>query len=198
MENTTSSYVVLAECNGKHYETWYNFIKYEGNEEALNNLKAQLEKVEFYIIDDLSTFDLDLDNKVSSETAKQMTKIDVNSVMAHRKFDGVLKTVDLGFRSKYSNDKKIVKTFDKLGIGMISNFVDGEDFDEMVDDNKEEEGSSSDYQDSDGESDYEYDISSDSSEGEKQIQEEKLSRQNRQRAKLVEKLKRMKGLGGNK
>ena len=196
MENNSPTYVVLAESNGKHYETWYTFIKYEGNEKSLENLQSQLKKVEFYIINDLSTFDLDLDNKVSAETARQMTTIEVNSVMPHRKFDGILKNIDLGCRSKYSNDKNIVKAFDILGIGRIEEFIDGED---VIDISGEEGGSggssSSDYESSDqGDTEYEYSIS-DSSEDETPVREEKVSRKEQQRQKLVEKLKRMKGLG---
>jgi hypothetical protein len=196
MENNSPTYVVLAESNGKHYETWYTFIKYEGNEKSLENLQSQLKKVEFYIIDDLSTFDLDLDNKVSAETARQMIRIEVNSVMPHRKFDGTLKNIDLGCRSKYSNDKNIVKAFDILGIGRIEQFIDGED---VIDISGEEEGaggsSSSDYESSDEDTEYEYSISDSSEDETPPVREEKVSRKEQQRQKLVEKLKRMKGLG---
>ena len=195
MENNSPTYVVLAESNGKHYETWYTFIKYEGNEKSLENLQSQLKKVEFYIINDLSTFDLDLDNKVSAETARQMTTIEVNSVMPHRKFDGVLKNIDLGCRSKYSNDKNIVKAFDILGIGRIEEFIDGEDVIEISEEEDAADGSSSsDYESSDEDTEYEYSIS-DSSEDETPVREEKVSRKEQQRQKLVEKLKRLKGLG---
>ena len=194
MENNSPTYVVLAESNGKHYETWYTFIKYEGNEKSLENLQSQLKKVEFYIINDLSTFDLDLDNKVSAETARQMTTIEVNSVMPHRKFDGVLKNIDLGCRSKYSNDKNIVKAFDILGIGRIEEFIDGEDVIEISEEDAADGSSSSDYESSDEDTEYEYSIS-DSSEDETPVREEKVSRKEQQRQKLVEKLKRLKGLG---
>ena len=194
MENNSPTYVVLAESNGKHYETWYTFIKYEGNEKSLENLQSQLKKVEFYIINDLSTFDLDLDNKVSAETARQMTRIEVNSVMPHRKFDGVLKNIDLGCRSKYSNDKNIVKAFDILGIGRIEEFIDGEDVIEISEEDAADGSSSSDYESSDEDTEYEYSIS-DSSEDETPVREEKVSRKEQQRQKLVEKLKRLKGLG---
>lgn len=191
MDSKSDTYVILAECNGKHYETWYTFIKYEGNEDALNHLKTQLEKVEFYILDDLSAFDLDLEHKVSEQTAKEMTKIDVNSIMFHRKFDGVLKMIELGFRSKDSNDKKIVKTFNKLGVGKIDEFLEGEDIDPEDIAGSEDSGSGSESED------YEYDIS-DSSEEEKFDSSEddrKMSRKDIQRQRLVEKLKKLKGLG---
>lgn len=188
MESKTT-YAVLAECNGKHYETWYNFIKYEGNEEALQHLQRQLEKVEFYILDDLSTFDLDLDHRVSPQTAKEISKVEVNSIMFHRKFDGTLRKIDLDFRSKDSNDKKIVKTFNKLGVGKIEDFVDGEDVD--PEDLKEESSDSE--SETDSEDEYEYNISSDSSDSESS--EEKLSKKELQRRRLVDKLKKMKGLG---
>ena len=62
--NSSNSYryVILMETNGEESESWYNFIRYEGNEDALQQLKRQLEKVEFYVIDDMSTFDLEMDN----------------------------------------------------------------------------------------------------------------------------------------
>ena len=54
------------------------------------DLYDQLEKVEKVILDDLSMFDLDLENPVSEQTAKEMTMIDYNSYQYHRKFDGKL------------------------------------------------------------------------------------------------------------
>lgn len=192
--DSNTSYVILAECNGKHYETWYTFIKYEGNEEALQHLQRQLEKVEFYILDDLSTFDLDLEHKVNPQTAKEMTKVEVNSVLFHRKFDGALQMIDLGFRSKDSNDKKIVKAFDRLGVGKVEDFLDGEDVD--PEDLTEGEGDSSSESGSDSsEDDYEYNISDSSEEESSSEDDRKLSRKEVQRRRLVEKLKKMKGLG---
>jgi len=125
----TYRYATLMETNGKHSESWYYFIRYEGNEDALKHLNKQLEKVEFLILDDLSTFDLEMNYLVSERTAKEMSKIEVNSVMFHRKFDGKLQTIDFGFKKKDSNRKRIVKCFKVLGLGLIENFIDKEDID---------------------------------------------------------------------
>ena len=43
-------YAILMETSGKHYESWYNFIRYEGNEEELKHLQHNLEKIDFYIL----------------------------------------------------------------------------------------------------------------------------------------------------
>ena len=57
-------YVALLENNESESEAWYYFIRYNGNEEALNHLQEQLQMVEFTLENELSTFDLDLDNFV--------------------------------------------------------------------------------------------------------------------------------------
>lgn len=122
-------YVVLMETNGEECESWLYFIKYKGNENSLNNLQKQLESIDWYILDDLSTFDLDLDHFVSSTTAKEMTKIELNHYSFHRKFDGKLKNIELNLRKKEKNEKKMVKVFDILGYGQIEDFIDEEDID---------------------------------------------------------------------
>jgi hypothetical protein len=117
------------ETSGEESESWYSFIKYEGNEEALAHLNKQLEQVEWYIIDDLSTFDLEMETLVCEKTAKEMINVDLNHYSFHRKFDGKLQKVDLGFKSHHTNEKKILKTFEVLGYGKIENFVGEEDVD---------------------------------------------------------------------
>ena len=126
----TGKYAVLMETSGEEQESWYYFIKVEGNEENLKHLSEQLESVEWYLLDDLSEFQLDMEYFVSAQTAKEMTKIDLNYVSFHHKFDGVLQKIDLGFRKKDGNSTKISKTFDVLGFGQIENFIDDEDLDE--------------------------------------------------------------------
>lgn len=125
----TGNYVALMETNGKECESWYYFIRREGNEEALKHLNDQLVKVDWYILDDLSTFDLDLDHNVSAITAKEMTKIELNSYAFHRKFDGKLDNINLGFKKKDKNEKMICKTFDQLGYGQIEDYISDEDLD---------------------------------------------------------------------
>lgn len=141
-------YIVLMETNGKECESWYYFIKKTDNEDALSYLKYQLDQIDWYIFEDLSTFDLDLDNTVSATTAKEMTKILVNSYSFHRKFDGKLDMINFGFTKKDNNEKKMCKVFDIIGYGRIEDYIEDED----VDDEEYEEDSDLQEDDSDSES----------------------------------------------
>jgi hypothetical protein len=123
-------YAILMETNGEEYESWYYFIRYDGNEENLKHLDNQLSKVDWEIIEDLSTFDLELDFLVSAQTAKEMTKIDLNAYSYHRKFDGKLKKIDFDFKKKDGNETKICKVFDMLSFGQIDEYISDEDIDE--------------------------------------------------------------------
>lgn len=123
------TYAVLQETSGEESESWLYFIKYQGNEEALAHLGKQLEKVDWYIVDDLSTFDLETEYLVCERTAKEMTKVDLNHYSFHRKFDGKLEKIDLGFKEHHSNEKKMSKAFDVLGYGKIEEYIDQEDVD---------------------------------------------------------------------
>lgn len=122
-------YAILQETSGEECESWYYFLKYKGNEEALEHLNKQLESVEWYIIDDLSTFDLEIKNLVHEQTAKEMCNVDLNHYSFHRKFDGKLKKINLGFKDHYNNEKKMTKAFDVLGYGQIEDYIDKEDVD---------------------------------------------------------------------
>jgi hypothetical protein len=124
---SSSSYVILCETSGEEVEQWYYFIKYEGNEKALKYLSDQLDKVEMFILDDLSTFDLDLENRVSETTAKEMTMIDVNSYTYHRKFDGKLQYIDFKLRKRDDNEDMIDKIHNVLAFGDVDKFIDEED-----------------------------------------------------------------------
>jgi hypothetical protein len=123
-------YVILMETNGEEYESWYYFIRLDGNEENLKHLSEQLDKVEWHILDDLSTFDLNIDETVSALTAKEMKKVDLNHNSFHRKFDGRLKKIDFDFKKKDGNETKICKVFDILGFGQIDEYISDEDIDE--------------------------------------------------------------------
>lgn len=123
-------YVVLMETSGEECESWYYCIRYRGNEENLHHLQKQLETVDWYILDDLSTFDLDLDHFISEKTAKELTKLELNHHSFHRKFDGVLDRIELNLRKRDKNEKKMVKVFDILGYGQIEDYIDGEDLDD--------------------------------------------------------------------
>lgn len=127
--SSEAKYAVLQETNETEGESWYYFIKYNDNEEALKHLEKQLNMVEEWVLEeDLSTFDLDLTNLVSATTAKEMTLVDINGYTDHRKFDGKLQIVDFGLKSKHTNIRKLEKIFDVLGYGGIERFIDKEDF----------------------------------------------------------------------
>lgn len=123
-------YATLCETNGEKIESWYYFIKYEGNEEELKKLQTLLDSIDFYIIEELSTFDLDTTHLVSETTAKEMIKVEINSYSFHRKFDGKLKEINFKIKDSHSNEKKICKVFEKIGFGQIENFIDQEDVSE--------------------------------------------------------------------
>lgn len=123
-------YAILMETSGEEFESWYYFIRIDGNEENLKYLHDQMEKVNFYVLDDLSTFDLELEHPVSAQTAKEMTKVDLNAMSFHRKFDGTLKKIDFEFKNKDGNETKICKVFDILGEGQIEDYISDEDIDE--------------------------------------------------------------------
>jgi hypothetical protein len=125
----TGDYAILMETNGEEMESWYYFIRVEGNEENLKHLQEQLEDVDWYILDEYSTFDLDLEHYVSAQTAKEMSKVDLNHSSFHRKFDGELQKIDFGFSKKDKNKRKIKKVNDILGYGSIEDFIDDEDID---------------------------------------------------------------------
>tara|TARA_E500000331_G_scaffold352023_1_gene399796 strand:- start:110 stop:670 length:561 start_codon:yes stop_codon:yes gene_type:complete len=120
-------YVILCETSGEEMEQWYYFIKVDGNEKALKYLNDQLEKVEMFVLDDLSTFELDLENNVSATTAKELTMVDINSYTYHRKFDGKLQYIDFKLKRRDDNEDMIEKIHDKLAFGDIDKFIDNED-----------------------------------------------------------------------
>lgn len=150
----TGEYAALMETNGNECESWYYFIRRQGNEEALQHLQDQLEKVNHWIVlDDLSAFDLDLDHFVTAKTAKQMTKIELNSYAFHRKFDGKLQMINLGFRKKDKDEKKMCKTFDQLGYGQIEDYISDEDLDpEDLTDNESSDSDEDEERDTENES----------------------------------------------
>jgi len=118
------------ETNATEFESWYSFIRHDGNEDELKHLQKQIKQVDMEITDDdLSTFDLDLNYLVSAQTAKEMTKVDLNPYSYHRKFDGRLKHIDFNFKKKDTNDKKIARVFDLLGYCQIEDFISDEDID---------------------------------------------------------------------
>ena len=154
--NMTSKYATLQEVNDTEMEAWLYFIRYDGNEINLKYLRKQLESVEWYIMDDCSTFDIDIDNLVSAQTAKEMTKVELNSHQWHRKFDGTLDRVDFEFRKKDSNETKMCKVFDYLSYGQIEDYISDEDIDEEdLEDDTENDSLSSEEDAKESDSDHE-------------------------------------------
>jgi len=121
-----NKYVVLCETNEHESESWYYFIKHNGNEKALQYLFDQLEKVEMYLIEDMSTFDLDMDHLFSEQTAKEMIKLEVNSVSFHRMFTGKLEFINLELKKRDDNEDMLTKCYEILGMGQIEDYIDGE------------------------------------------------------------------------
>lgn len=127
--NMEGKYAVIQEFNDEESEAWLYFIRYEGNEENLKFLADQIEKIDWYLIEDCSTFDIDLEHLVSAQTAKEMTKVNLNSHQWHRKFDGKLEKIKFKFKKKHDNEDRMYIVFDKIGYGAISDFIDDEDID---------------------------------------------------------------------
>ena len=129
---TDGEYYILVETNAEEVESWYYFIRKEGNEDVLKKLKDDLDTIKDpEYIDDMSVFWIDLDNTVSAQTAKEMSKVELNSYQYHRKYDGKLKPIDFNFKTqkREKNKKKLEKIFDKLGYGKIENYISDEDID---------------------------------------------------------------------
>lgn len=125
-KTTEHRYVVLCETNEEEKESWYYFIRYDGNEDALDYLNRQINKVDMYLLEDLSTFDLDLDHFFSEQTAKEMIRLEVNSFSFHRMFTGKLDMIDMDLRKKDDNEDRLIKFFEKIGKGQIDDYITGE------------------------------------------------------------------------
>lgn len=169
------------ETSPERLESWYYFIKYTGNEEAVNHLADQISKVEFALDDEdeeLNLFDIDIENLVSEKTAKEMSRVELNSFTYHRKFDGTLQKIDLGLESYRDNFKRIKKCNRILGECGISEFIDGEDIDEDLKNNDVDEKHHPDIKSNE-----------DTTSSESSSEEEQLSRKEIARRRLVEKIK---------
>ena len=140
-------YATLQEFNDNESECWLYFIKWEGNEENLKFLFEQLESIEWELMEDMSTFDLDIEHLVCAQTAKEVTTLELNTNW-HRKFDGKLQRIDFKLKKKDSEDKKMCRVFDMLSNGQIEDYVSDEDIDEddLTDtpDTEDESGTESD------------------------------------------------------
>lgn len=145
-ERKEYTYATLLEDNPEECEAWYYFLRWQGNEQAIKHLENQIDQVKWRGIEGLSVFTIETDYLVSEQTAKEMTKIDMNSQSFHRKFDGTLKMIDFGLKPKYKTEKRMEKFFEKLGHGGIEDYIDKEDIDpEDLDDNESRHGRTPNY-----------------------------------------------------
>ena len=144
MEEPKNKYVILQETIPDEYVQVYNFLKYNGNEEALAHLHSQIESVDWTVYKNYACFDIDIDTPVSEETASEMIRVDLN-IYTHRKFDGVLQMVDLGLLPSLANKKKIKKVNAVIGGGRIDRFIDKEDiYEDTMSCHSDADGSGSD------------------------------------------------------
>jgi hypothetical protein len=127
MSGDKYTYAVLQETSGDENETWLYFLRYQGNEQNLKDLKNVFDSIEWELFEDASVFDIDIDNLVSEVTAKEMTKLELNYFTYHRKFDGTLQNIDFRFKKNCSNKNKIYKITKYLGFGQIEDFISDED-----------------------------------------------------------------------
>ncbi len=131
-EEKKFTYAILQETNCAENESWYYFLRYQGNEVAIENLQKELYKIDFQVSegDDYSIFELETNYLVSEQTAKEMIHVDLNSFSFHRKFDGKMNPkISFGIKPKDKQEKKMEKITMVLGYGGIEKFIDGEDFD---------------------------------------------------------------------
>jgi hypothetical protein len=161
--NKANKYAVLMETSGEDHESWYYFLKFNGNEENLKHIQDQFNLIHDHVVlENIHLFDIDIMNLVSEATAKELTLLELNSRTYHRKFDGVLSKVDFNFLLSDNDDEKLWKIFDLIGDGDIKDFITLEDipdgaFEYMDSDDDSNSStsstSSSSSEESDGESD---------------------------------------------
>lgn len=143
MRFDNSRYAILMETDPVQFESWYYFIKYEGNEDNLQDLKRQLDQIDMHVLDDYHTFDIDIEKLVSGTTAKEMTKVELNHYTFHRKFDGKLDKINLRLKTSDSTERKLKKCNHKLRDMKIEEYIEDEDVSLVEDESDNEEDSES-------------------------------------------------------
>lgn len=131
-------YVVFMETNDEECESWYTFIRYDGNEERIRELAKMLEEVQNEEVDEdehifffgerkakKSFFDMDINHLVSEQTAREMCTIALNYGFYHRKFDGKLRKIEVGDDTEYKKRSSVI--YNMLCLGQIENFIDEEE-----------------------------------------------------------------------
>lgn len=133
-------YAILIETSDEKRESWYSFIRYDGNEDNLHHLEKQLNSVDWLLLPKLSLFQLHLDYLVSEETARQMSKLKLNTI-PHKRYDGHLRKINFGFdNSADGNVTKIGKIYDTLKFGRIASYIGNGDGGGNDDDDYESDG----------------------------------------------------------
>jgi hypothetical protein len=124
-EDGKYTYAVFSEMNVDELETWYTFIRKEGNAEPLESLKRIIDGIRWDDApDDVSVFSLDTKG-VSEKTAKEMCMIDLDHYFFHSKFDGKMKRVPVEDHS--SSRRTAISLHDQVGGNNIADFLSDED-----------------------------------------------------------------------
>jgi hypothetical protein len=120
----TSKYAILMETSHSDCESWYYFIQYRNNEEALKSISRQLELIQDLgqVGADVNFFDIDIDNLVSETCVDEMILLELNSVSYHRKFHGILEMIDFKFRDTDNDSDMVHKVFDTIGDNLLESF----------------------------------------------------------------------------
>lgn len=124
-------YAVLSEICNDDAENCFYFIKYEGNEAALRNLRDSLGEINWEKFENMYIFRLDMDNLVSDTTAREMS----NTIFYNKVFNS-MKMIDFNFEENDSNESNFETVIEKIGFGNIRDYL--EDEDDIEDDSDEE------------------------------------------------------------
>jgi hypothetical protein len=127
--NTEGKYATLVETSFELNQSWYVFIKMDGNEKLIYQLSHLINQIDWKKKSDnyLNQFSFDVDNLVSAKTAKELTMLGLNHIYKHTKFDGKLRKIPLEFNNFDSNNTMMCKINDLLKNLNISKFVDDMD-----------------------------------------------------------------------
>jgi len=162
-------YAIIQEVNESETEAWQYFLRWEGNEEEIQYLHKTIQSIDWIPIEECSIFYSNIDDLVSEQTAKEMSRLDFGSKWRNRKFDGKLEHINFGFKKRDRTIEKMNKIFDHIGYGQIEDYIGDEDYSGDSDDRSDD----SDDQDED-------DDSSDSSEEETETEKGETEKEDKQ------------------
>jgi hypothetical protein len=111
-------FVILSETNMEHGETWYSFIRWNSNENEIRYLYKQLIAIEMNITDNLSTFDIDIENFVDEYCVNQMINVNIGTY-PHQKYDNKIDYIDFDISINDSYEKIIEKISEFVGYGNL-------------------------------------------------------------------------------